>query len=248
MSKHHDTIKNDRRYKDWRAAVLERDGYTCVKCGATERLQADHIVPLSVLVQRGAELFDVSNGQTLCQPCNVAKGDTIDPDSYTRHTWISPHYPELDWLTDRATGTEVDLRLVVAIYGPPGAGKTTLAHAYADAAGLTVYDRDDEGWASERAFRDALKVDVADAADARAVVIRAGASAAARHQTRALIRPDHEHLLVLPVPELRRRVAERGRADVATSHAAIATWHAAYEPDPALDPAPVVWQPTRGRR
>lgn len=52
-----------------RAFVIERDGGRCRRCGATERLQVDHIV---AVVHGGSD--DPSNLQTLCGPCNRAKG------------------------------------------------------------------------------------------------------------------------------------------------------------------------------
>jgi len=57
-----------------RAWVLNRDGHKCLKCGATENLTVDHIVPKS----RGGTL-ERNNLQTLCLPCNQEKADnTID--------------------------------------------------------------------------------------------------------------------------------------------------------------------------
>ena len=51
----------------WRNAVLARDGHACTQCGATERLEAHHIV-------RWAECPEarviVDNGVTLCDACH----------------------------------------------------------------------------------------------------------------------------------------------------------------------------------
>lgn len=52
-----------------RQSVLERDGYRCVKCGATEDLQCDHIVP-EVL----GGPTTLGNLQTLCRSDNLRKG------------------------------------------------------------------------------------------------------------------------------------------------------------------------------
>jgi 5-methylcytosine-specific restriction endonuclease McrA len=51
----------------WRITVLTRDGFKCVFCGATERLEADHIKPKSLYPELK---LDISNGRTLCNPCH----------------------------------------------------------------------------------------------------------------------------------------------------------------------------------
>jgi hypothetical protein len=53
-----------------RNEIYERDGYRCVKCGNTDNLQVDHIVPFS----KGGKT-EKSNLQTLCKKCNVEKGN-----------------------------------------------------------------------------------------------------------------------------------------------------------------------------
>lgn len=53
--------------KRWAAAVKCRDGYRCVICGSTDRIEAHHIVP----VARGGALT-LANGQTLCHAHHVA--------------------------------------------------------------------------------------------------------------------------------------------------------------------------------
>lgn len=60
---------------DDRQLVLERDGYACVLCDATENLTIDHIFPVA---HGGAD--DPINFRVLCRSCNSAKGATI-PDA-----------------------------------------------------------------------------------------------------------------------------------------------------------------------
>lgn len=47
-------------------------GRQCMKCGAADNLQLDHILPWS---KGGTNRFD--NFQLLCRPCNFEKGDAI---------------------------------------------------------------------------------------------------------------------------------------------------------------------------
>ena len=52
--------------------VLDRYGHRCLRCGATERLSIDHVVPIS---KGGAH--SVENVQPLCIPCNSSKHTKI---------------------------------------------------------------------------------------------------------------------------------------------------------------------------
>ncbi len=55
-------------YRDWRAAVFERDDYTCQVCGQRGgKLNADHIKRFADFPELR---FEVSNGRTLCVECH----------------------------------------------------------------------------------------------------------------------------------------------------------------------------------
>lgn len=54
--------------KNLREEVFERDGHKCVRCGSTERLQADHILPQSA---GGPHILE--NLRTLCRSCNAGR-------------------------------------------------------------------------------------------------------------------------------------------------------------------------------
>lgn len=58
-----------------RQEIFERDCYTCVNCGSTEKesLEIDHIMPIS----KGGKT-EPDNLQTLCHDCNFRKGNDID--------------------------------------------------------------------------------------------------------------------------------------------------------------------------
>ncbi len=56
-----------------RPLVLARDGAKCAQCGATERLQIDHIYPIAL-----GGTNDLDNLQVLCQPHNGQKGPRVD--------------------------------------------------------------------------------------------------------------------------------------------------------------------------
>jgi hypothetical protein len=57
---------------DVKTQVWRRDGGACVRCGASEYLEFDHIIPFS---KGGANT--VQNIQLLCRRCNLAKSDQI---------------------------------------------------------------------------------------------------------------------------------------------------------------------------
>ena len=56
-----------------RFAIYQRDNYRCKKCGSTENLEIDHIIPIS----RGGK-STYSNLQTLCHKCNKEKGSKVE--------------------------------------------------------------------------------------------------------------------------------------------------------------------------
>ncbi len=58
-----------RRRAAWRTLVLCADDLKCVDCGAGERLEAHHIIPVRLAP---AMAFEVANGVTLCARCHLA--------------------------------------------------------------------------------------------------------------------------------------------------------------------------------
>lgn len=86
MSRHHDAIKNDSRYKEFVKRVKEAAGYRCEQCGREDQLAADHVIPLDA----GGAPFDPANGQCLCKPCNSRKGNRSTEE--IRTNYYNPKY------------------------------------------------------------------------------------------------------------------------------------------------------------
>lgn len=77
-------LMNTYLYKQWRASIFKRDDYTCQICkqrGGT--LHADHIKSYASIIEeykittveeakKCLELWDISNGRTLCIGCHMA--------------------------------------------------------------------------------------------------------------------------------------------------------------------------------
>jgi hypothetical protein len=57
-------IRKSPEYREWRIAVLKRDGFKCQWCDETHNLEVDHIYPFAFFPELR---FDVRNGRTLCQ-------------------------------------------------------------------------------------------------------------------------------------------------------------------------------------
>lgn len=89
-------LRTCKEYKEWRTFIFTRDDYTCIWCGVNGgEIQADHIKPFSQMVRKimatgveitpenastFSELWDTSNGRTLCKPCHKKT------DTYLKHT------------------------------------------------------------------------------------------------------------------------------------------------------------------
>lgn len=76
------------------AEILDRDGHKCTYCGSSERLTADHVVPLT----RGGS-NDPSNLTACCIPCNSKKNNRLVSEwlpaaSTVFHPTVHPNPPD----------------------------------------------------------------------------------------------------------------------------------------------------------
>jgi 5-methylcytosine-specific restriction protein A len=108
---HHRHSKRVTRTRQWqvlRMAVLERDGWACVDCGARRRLEVDHIRP----VRTHPELsYSLANCATRCRVCHARKTRVEighKPTSPARQEWrdlVQDMHPnpekEIDYASQR---------------------------------------------------------------------------------------------------------------------------------------------------
>ena len=80
-SKLNDSIRRMTENRKWMDAIKARDGH-CTRCGSEQALESHHKTGLAALIERlgitsredarqhAAELWNLDNGVTLCQPCH----------------------------------------------------------------------------------------------------------------------------------------------------------------------------------
>ncbi len=188
------------------------------------------------------------SGSMRSAPCVIC-GRPIDyrlPSSDPRgcsvqHLKARSRHPELTWVAsnwapahlecnkrwgdrDLEVAAPSSRRQVVCLFGPPGAGKTTEAHR----SGLPVYDRDDERWSSEAEFAEALRL-LGQDPDARAVVVRTGATSSARARIAKLVNATACRLIAADERTLRARIAKRGRSDAMETSVGVKRWFDAFD-------------------
>jgi 5-methylcytosine-specific restriction enzyme A len=68
--RHSRHITRGPRWRALRMAVLQRDSFRCVHCGARGRLEVDHIKPVRVAPESA---HSIDNLQSLCCKCHTRK-------------------------------------------------------------------------------------------------------------------------------------------------------------------------------
>ena len=68
-------VRGTRAWRELRQKVFTQQGRQCVECGGTEKLEVDHIIPVTV---EPSLAMDITNLQVLCKPCNIAKSDNTE--------------------------------------------------------------------------------------------------------------------------------------------------------------------------
>lgn len=93
-----------------RAAIFLRDGHRCVYCGATKRLEVDHVRPRK---HQGTDTPD--NLVTACDSCNQEKG-TIHVRAFFLHRELMnyPHTEGQEARLEAALARPIDLAAAFA--------------------------------------------------------------------------------------------------------------------------------------
>lgn len=69
-ARHSAKVTRGQRWKALRMQALDRDDWSCVKCGERRRLEVDHIEPVR---DRPDLAYSLTNLQTLCGRCHARK-------------------------------------------------------------------------------------------------------------------------------------------------------------------------------
>ena len=104
--------RSSARYQQARAAAKRRDNHRCQRCGATDNLEAHHLVALA----DGGDPYSLSNLVTLCARCH-REGGTLTVENATPATPrpISTHESYDPWFCDRRLFSEAEGRYREAV-------------------------------------------------------------------------------------------------------------------------------------
>lgn len=114
------------RWRILRAAMLERDGWKCVECSRTGRLEIDHILPVRTHPHLA---YEPKNLQSLCISCHTKKtriecgGKEKSPDRKDWDKVVDEMVRPVSWSIP--IGLKPSAVPVTIVCGPPGSGKST---------------------------------------------------------------------------------------------------------------------------
>lgn len=108
-----------------RYEIIQRDGGRCCICGRSPaedgvKLHVDHIIPVS----KGGKT-EASNLQTLCESCNLGKGNRIAPQnnktlSDSHHEFTNPVRVESEKSTEKSTKTNYTISEAISLMAKSG--------------------------------------------------------------------------------------------------------------------------------
>lgn len=87
ISKSHDLLRKEKKYKGWQSDIFKRDNWTCQNCGRRSKaggrieLNAHHVIEFAQILKENniktikqayqcKELWNLENGVTLCDECH----------------------------------------------------------------------------------------------------------------------------------------------------------------------------------
>lgn len=219
--------------KQFTLALVLRYGWVCCICGLPIKpkdLSCQHMTPRS------------KGGRTTYENCRPAhlrcnkqlQAKLTDGPAGLVHSGLAAFHIEPTRAPAKDAQPTGKPRRVVLVFGPPGAGKTTLARDLAEREGLTIYDADDAQWGRRhgKRFNAAMRA-VGTDQHARAVVITAGATKSARAKAEATTKATETRLLIEDRGILIARVRARRRntTPIAQQIRAVESWFNAYDSD-----------------
>ena len=213
----------------------------CRQCSTKGRTtlatQVDHII---ALVNGGSD--GDNNKQPLCDECHKVK--TAADMGYRRRVSIGldgwpitrPAFGSLDSLANPA-GLMPSAAPLTILFGPPAAGKSTLAKEIAAKTGAVVFDLDNYFKRGARTLADAMRmrnvdlISLATKTEGEYVLLVGAAAATERAWWRDTLKPMRTVLVMCDMATSLERNKQRDSSKQARTVAGLNAWWAKYTPD-----------------